>query len=56
MKNLIIMFLVSIIMFVGGIVFTVETMKVDIVSETEEGAIVRVIVLDQWFNYFVEKN
>lgn len=41
--------------FVSGIVYTVTTMQVDIVEDTETGSIVRIIVLDQWFNHYVEK-
>lgn len=41
--------------FISGITYTVTTMQVDIVENTETGSIVRIIVLDQWFNHYVEK-
>ena len=56
MKKLIIIMMVGIITFFAGILFTVETMKVDIPEETERGAIVRITILDQWFNHYVEKD
>ena len=41
--------------FISGITYVVTTMQVDIVEDTETGSIVRIIVLDQWFNHYVEK-
>ena len=41
--------------FISGITYAVTTMQVDIVEDTETGSIVRIIVLDQWFNHYVEK-
>lgn len=55
MKKLIIAIICLVVGFISGILYTIETMQVDIVEETDTGAIVRVIILDQWFNYYVEK-
>ena len=55
MKKLIIAIICLVIGFISGILYTIETMQVDIVEETDTGAIVRIIILDQWFNYYVEK-
>lgn len=41
--------------FISGITYAVTTMQVDIVEDTETGSIVRIIVLNQWFNHYVEK-
>ena len=41
--------------FISGITYAVTTMQVDIVEDTETGSIVRIIVLDQWFNHYVER-
>lgn len=56
MKKFIIVMVVGIVTFFAGILFTVEIMKVDIPEETESGAIVRITILDQWFNHYVEKD
>lgn len=55
MKKLIIAIICLVVGFIAGIVYTTETMQIDIIEETDTGAIVRIIVLDQWFNYYVEK-
>lgn len=55
MKKLTIAIICLVVGFISGILYTVETMRVDIVEETDTGAIVRIIILDQWFNYYVEK-
>ena len=55
MKKLTIAIICLVIGFISGILYTIETMQVDIVEETDTGAIVRIIILDQWFNYYVEK-
>lgn len=55
MKKLIIAIICFVVGFISGILYTIETMQVDIVEETDTGAIVRIIILDQWFNYYVEK-
>ena len=41
--------------FISGITYAVTTMQVDIVEDTETGSIVRIIVLNKWFNHYVEK-
>lgn len=41
--------------FISGITYAVTTMQVDIVEDTETGSIVRIIILNQWFNHYVEK-
>lgn len=55
MKKLIIAIICLIVGFIFGILYTIETMQVDIIEETNEDAIIRIIILDQWFNYYVEK-
>ena len=55
MKKLIIAIICLVVGFIAGILYTIETMQVDIVEETDTGAIVRIIILDQWFNHYVEK-
>lgn len=55
MKKLIIVIICLVVGFIAGIIYTTETMQVDIIEETDTGAIVRITVLDQWFNYYVEK-
>lgn len=55
MKKLTIAIICLVVGFISGILYTIETMQVDIVEETDTGAIVRIIILDQWFNYYVEK-
>ena len=55
MKKLTIAIICLIVGFISGILYTTETMQVDIIEETDTGAIVRIIVLDQWFNHYVEK-
>lgn len=55
MKKLIIAIICLVIGFISGILYTIETMQVDIVEETDTGAIVRIIILNQWFNHYVEK-
>ena len=55
MKKLIIAIICLVVGFISGILYTIETMQVDIVEETDKGAIVRIIILDQWFNHYVEK-
>ena len=55
MKKLIIAIICLVVGFIAGIIYTTETMQVDIVEETDKGAIVRIIILDQWFNHYVEK-
>lgn len=54
-KIIIISLIMLFIGFISGITYAVTTMQVDIVEDTETGSIVRVIVLDQWFNHYVEK-
>lgn len=54
-KIIIISLIMLFIGFISGITYTVTTMQVDIVEDTETGSIVRIIVLDQWFNHYVEK-
>jgi uncharacterized protein YxeA len=55
MKKILIGILFAIIFFIGGIAFTIHTMQIDIIEETEEGVVIRIVVLDQWFNHYVEK-
>lgn len=55
MKKLTIAIICLVVGFISGILYTIETMQVDIVEETDTGAIIRIIVLDQWFNHYVEK-
>ena len=55
MKKLTIAIICLIVGFISGILYTIETMQVDIIEETDTGAIIRIIVLDQWFNHYVEK-
>ena len=55
MKKLTIAIICLVVSFISGILYTIETMKVDIVEETDTGAIIRIIILDQWFNHYVEK-
>lgn len=55
MKKFLILVICLLLGFISGIVYTIETMQVDIVSETSKGAVVRIIVLNQWFNHYVEK-
>ena len=55
MKKLIIAIICLVVGFISGILYTIETMQVDIVEETDTGAIVRIIILNQWFNHYVEK-
>ena len=55
MKKLTIAIICLVVGFISGILYTIETMQVDIVEETDTGAIVKIIILDQWFNYYVEK-
>lgn len=55
MKKLTIAIICLIVGFISGILYTIETMQVDIVEKTDTGAIVRIIILDQWFNHYVEK-
>lgn len=55
MKKLTIAIICLVVGFISGILYTIETMQVDIVEETDTGAIVRIIILDQWFNHYVEK-
>jgi hypothetical protein len=55
MKKILLAIACLVVGIISGIIFTVEIMKVDIVSETEEGTIVRIVVLNQWFNHYVEK-
>lgn len=55
MKKLTIAIICLVVGFISGILYTIETMQVDIVEETDTGAIVRIIILDQWLNYYVEK-
>lgn len=54
-KIIIISLIMLFIGFISGITYVVTTMQVDIVEDTETGSIVRIIVLDQWFNHYVEK-
>lgn len=54
-KIIIISLIMLFIGFISGITYAVTTMQVDIVEDTETGSIVRIIVLDQWFNHYVEK-
>ena len=55
MKKLIIAIICLVVGFISGMLYTIETMQVDIIEETDTGAIVRIIILDQWFNHYVEK-
>lgn len=55
MKKLIIAIICLVVGFIFGILYTIETMQVDIIEETNEGATIRIIILEQWFNYYVEK-
>ena len=55
MKKLIIAIICLVVGFIAGIIYTTETMQVDIIEETDTGAIIRIIGLDQWFNHYVEK-
>ena len=54
-KIIIISLIMLFIGFISGITYAVTTMQVDIVEDTETGSIVRIIVLNQWFNHYVEK-
>lgn len=55
MKKLIIAIICLVVGFISGIIYTIETMQIDIIEETDTGVIIRIIVLDQWFNHYVEK-
>lgn len=54
-KVITLIIITAIVMYITGIIYTVNTMKVDIVSDTETGSVVRITVLDQWFNHYCEK-
>lgn len=55
MKKFIIILISLVVGFISGIIFFVETMQIDIVSETDTGVVIRIDAVGQWFNYFIEK-
>lgn len=55
MKKFIIILISLVVGFISGITFFVETMQIDIVSETDTGVVIRIDAVGQWFNYFIEK-
>ena len=55
MKKVLLIIISLIVGAILGIAFTINTMKVNVKAETETGALVQVIVLDNVFEYFCEK-
>ena len=55
MKKVLLVVISLIVGVILGIAFTINTMKVNIKAETETGALVQVVVLDNVFEYYCEK-
>lgn len=55
MKKIILMVISLIIGFIGGIAYTINTMQVNITNETNTGAIVEIVILNQCFTHYCEK-
>ena len=55
MKKILLVVISLIVGAILGIAFTINTMKVNVKAETETGALVQVIVLDNVFEYYCEK-
>ena len=55
MKKVLLIIISLIVGAILGIAFTINTMKVNVKAETETGALVQVIVLDNVFEYYCEK-
>ena len=55
MKKVLLVVISLIVGAILGITLTINTMKVNIKAETETGALVQVVVLDNVFEYYCEK-
>lgn len=55
MKKVLLIIISLIVGAILGIAFTINTMKVNVKAETETGALVQVVVLDNVFEYYCEK-
>lgn len=55
MKKVLLVVIGLIVGAILGIAFTINTMKVNVKAETETGALVEIIVLDNVFEYYCEK-
>lgn len=55
MKKVLLVVISLIVGAILGIALTINTMKVNIKAETETGALVQVVVLDNVFEYYCEK-
>lgn len=55
MKKVLLVVIGLIVGAILGIALTINTMKINIKAETETGALVQVVVLDNVFEYYCEK-
>lgn len=55
MKKVLLVVISLIVGAILGIAFTINTMKINIKAETETGALIEVVVLDNVFEYYCEK-
>ena len=55
MKKVLLIIISLIVGAILGIALTINTMKINIKAETETGALVQVVVLDNIFEYYCEK-
>lgn len=55
MKKVLLVVISLIVGAILGIALTINTMKVNIKAETETGALVEIVVLDNVFEYYCEK-
>lgn len=55
MKKVLLVIISLIVGAILGIAFTINTMKVNVKAETETGALIEIVVLDNVFEYYCEK-
>ena len=55
MKKALLVIISLIVGAILGIAFTINTMKVNVKAETETGALIEIVVLDNVFEYYCEK-
>lgn len=55
MKKVLLVVISLIVGAILGIAFIINTMKVNVKAETETGALIEIVVLDNVFEYYCEK-
>lgn len=54
-KRIILGIIMIVISFYLGHKVTIETAKIDLIEDQEEGIVIRIDSFGQWYNYYLEK-